>query len=52
MEEVFVETEYKGYYISNFGNLIGRSNKLVKLTVNKNGYCLRPFGIDLLHSNR
>lgn len=38
MEEVFVETEYKGYYISNFGNLKGRSNKLVKLTVNKRGY--------------
>lgn len=39
MEEVFVETEYKGYYISNFGNLKGRNNKLVKLTVNKCGYC-------------
>ena len=38
MEEIWKETEYPGYFISNLGRLKGRSNKILKLRISKPGY--------------
>lgn len=38
MQEIWKEIEIKGYYVSNFGNIKGRSGKILKLHTNKNGY--------------
>lgn len=37
-EEIWKETEVQGYFISNLGNLKGRSNKNVKQQIGKTGY--------------
>lgn len=46
-EEIWKEIEFKGYFISNFGRLKGRSGKILKTPINKNtGYhmvCIRPY---------
>lgn len=39
MEEIWKETEYQGYFISNFGRIKGRTGKIINLQINKNGYC-------------
>lgn len=48
MVEEWKEIEYKGYFISNFGNFQGRSGKIIKLILNKNtgyyGSCIKPNG--------
>lgn len=38
MEEIWKETEYDGYFISNFGRLRGRTGKILKQQVGKTGY--------------
>lgn len=38
MEEIWKETDIEGYYISNMGNLRGRSGKIVKLNTTPKGY--------------
>nr|DAV04592.1 MAG TPA: homing endonuclease [Caudoviricetes sp.] len=38
MEEIWKETEYPGYFISNLGRLKGRTNKILKLRISKPGY--------------
>lgn len=46
-EEIWKETEIQGYFISNLGRLKGRSGKIMKLHINKNGYyaiSLKPNG--------
>lgn len=37
-EEIWKETEYNGYYISNLGRLKGKTGKVLKQQVSKNGY--------------
>ena len=37
-EEIWKETEFPGYFVSNLGNLLGRSGKPVKQQVNEKGY--------------
>jgi len=47
MEEIWKETEISGYFISNFGRIKGRSGKIMKQRINKEGYymlCLKPEG--------
>ena len=47
MYEIWKEIEIPGYFISNLGKLKGRSGKLLKLQINKNGYytvSLKPNG--------
>lgn len=40
MEEIWKETEYPGYFISNLGRLKGRTNKILKLQISKTGYSI------------
>ena len=47
MEEIWKEIEIPGYFISNLGRLRGRSGKIMKQRINKEGYymlCLKPEG--------
>jgi hypothetical protein len=38
MEEVWKETKYKGYFISNLGRLKGRRGKVIKYQIGETGY--------------
>lgn len=47
IKEIWKETNISGYFISNLGRLKGRSGKIMKLRINKNGYytiSLKPNG--------
>ena len=47
MEEIWKETEISGYFVSNLGRIKGRSGKIMKQRINKEGYymlCLKPNG--------
>lgn len=48
MEEIWKETKYSGYFISNYGRLRGRSGRIIKSYLNKRaGYymiCIHPNG--------
>ena len=47
MEEIWKETEYKGYFISNLGRLKGRTGKILKQHIGKTGYyivSISPYG--------
>lgn len=47
MEEIWKETEYKGYFISNFGRIKGRTGKILSQHISKTGYynvCIYPYG--------
>ena len=46
-EEIWKETKFTGYFISNFGQLKGRTNKILKARLNEKGYyivSLKPNG--------
>lgn len=44
--ELWEEIEYHGviYYVSNYGNIKGRRNKLLKQRINKDGYLVATLG--------
>ena len=47
MEEIWKEIAISGYFISNLGKLRGRSGRIIKTYINKEGYCavcLKPNG--------
>ena len=47
MEEIWKETEFEGYFISNHGRLKGRTNTILKQNISKTGYytiSIRPEG--------